>query len=188
MAPVHEIRERESCKERSRPDEASIAASEEASIPRGTLIVALVVFVGLAVNMDFATIIDVVVDKNAFLAGGSFEASAQQQRHIGRDCQTLLRGPLCSRVGNVAFNFDPSQIAHHSSPSLKSIAPSSDSCEPNRQRGLNEGGDIAPRPAALPERQAASEAFWRQWRAVGQRASIEGGYVALWRKLARHGR
>jgi hypothetical protein len=62
-APVHETRERESCRERSRPDEPSIAAIEEASIRRGALIAAPVVLVGLAVNMVFAAIIDVVVDK-----------------------------------------------------------------------------------------------------------------------------
>jgi hypothetical protein len=77
MAPVHETLERESYRERSRPDQASIAAIEEASIQRGAPIVALVVLAGLAVNLDFGAIIDVVIDKNAFLAGGSFEASAQ---------------------------------------------------------------------------------------------------------------
>jgi hypothetical protein len=65
--------------------------------------------------MDVAPIIDMVVDKNAFLAGSSFEAPAQQQRHIGRNRQAFFRGPTGGRVGNIALNFDPSQVAHRSS-------------------------------------------------------------------------
>lgn len=100
MVPAHETRGTESYGERSRPDEASIAPIEEASIQRAAPIVTLVVLVGLAVDLDFAAIIDVVVDKNAFLAGRSFEASAQQRRHIGGDRQAFFRGSTC---GCVAF-------------------------------------------------------------------------------------
>jgi hypothetical protein len=63
----------------SRLDEASTAVTEEAVIQRGAPTIALAVLVGFAVNMKFALVADMIVNKNAFLAESSFEAPAQQQ-------------------------------------------------------------------------------------------------------------
>src|SRR5712691_10580234 len=100
----------------SRRAEASTAAAEQAVIQRGAATITLVVLVGLAINMQFAAIVDVIVDKHAFLAGSALEASAQQQGDVRGDRQTFLCGPPRGRIGDIPFDLDSSQVAHGSAP------------------------------------------------------------------------
>ncbi len=69
----------ENCKARSRRDEASTAGTEKAFIQRGAASVTVIVLVAFAVDIELAAMVDMVVDKHAFLAGCSLEAPAQQQ-------------------------------------------------------------------------------------------------------------
>src|SRR5437867_1812415 len=111
-APVRETHERENCRGRNLLGEASIPAAEEAVIQCGTLLVALVALTRFAVNLDFTSVIDMVVGKNAFLTGSSFKAPAQQERYIRSNTHAFLCSPACGHIGDVPFNLDPSQIAH----------------------------------------------------------------------------
>jgi hypothetical protein len=73
----------ESCRERNLLDEASTPTAKYTVIQHAALLVALAALARFAVNLDFTRTIEMVVRKNALLAGSPFEAPAQQQRYVG---------------------------------------------------------------------------------------------------------